>query len=357
MVKAWWVEPIDSLLATKMTNTGAIVSIVLIFAASFILAVAATPLVRRLALATGIVDQPNARKVHSSPIPLLGGLAMYAAFVGALIFFGGEFFINQFIGILLGATWVSFLGIWDDVRPMSAYLKLGGQVLAALVLILTNVEVEFLHNPVLNAALTILWVVGVTNALNLLDNMDGLSGGVAAIAALFMTVLAALNGQFLVGGLAAALFGASIGFLFYNFNPASIFMGDAGSLFLGFMLAAVGIKLRFPTQTDTITWMIPLFVLGIPIFDTTLVFISRLRQGKNPLTTPGKDHLSHRLVKLGLRTRPAVVTIYVVGAVLGLVATGIQYANLPVAYTVLALALLIALAGFVWFIRNEASSV
>lgn len=339
-----------------MSNTGALVSIVLIFVASFLFAVTATPLVRRFALVVGFVDQPNARKLHSSPIPLLGGLAMYAAFVGAVVFFGGEQFINQFVGILLGATLVSFLGIWDDLRPMSAYVKLGGQVLGALILVITNVEVEFLHNPVLNIALTVLWVVGITNALNLLDNMDGLSGGIAAIAAGFFTLLAALNGQFLVGGLAAALFGVSIGFLFYNFNPASIFMGDAGSLFLGFMLAAVGIKLRFPTQTDTVTWMIPLFVLGIPIFDTTLVFISRLRQGKNPLTTPGKDHLSHRLLKLGLTTRPAVITIYAVSVVLGLVGLGIQYTTFPIAYTVLALVIVIAVVGFGWFIRNEESA-
>lgn len=179
--------------------------------------------------------------------------------------------------------------------------------------------------PWLNLAISFLWIIGITNALNLLDNMDGLSGGVAAIAAGFFLLLAAGSGQYLVSALAAALLGACIGFLRYNVNPASIFMGDAGSLFIGFLLAALGIKLRFPSppfphNADLITWMIPVLVLGIPIFDTTLVTISRLRRGKNPLTTPGKDHLSHRLVAAGLTPREAVLSIYVLAFGLGMVA-------------------------------------
>ncbi|PJF45564.1 MAG: undecaprenyl/decaprenyl-phosphate alpha-N-acetylglucosaminyl 1-phosphate transferase, partial [Candidatus Thermofonsia Clade 3 bacterium] len=135
-------------------------------------------------------------------------------------------------------------------------------------------------------------------------------GGVAMIAAIFFTLLAAMSGQYLVGALAAALVGACAGFLIYNWNPAHIFMGDAGSLFLGFMLAAVAIKLRFPSNSVTVTWMIPVLVLGLPIFDTTLVFISRLRRGKNPLTTPGKDHISHRLAYLLGSRREAVLVCY-----------------------------------------------
>ncbi len=129
--------------------------------------------------------------------------------------------------------------------------------------------------------------------------MDGLSGGTTTVAAAFFLLLAAMSGQFLVSALAAALIGACIRFLRYNLNPATIFMGDTGSLFLGFLLAALAIKLRFPSNVPWITWLVPICVLGLPIFDTTLVFISRLRRGKNPLTTPGKDHLSHRLVRAG----------------------------------------------------------
>jgi UDP-GlcNAc:undecaprenyl-phosphate GlcNAc-1-phosphate transferase len=177
-------------------------------------------------------------------------------------------------------------------------------------------------------------VVVVTNALNLLDNMDGLSGGVGAAAAIFFLLLAAMNGQYLVGALSAALVGACLGFLVYNFNPASIFMGDAGSLFLGFMLSAVAIKLRFPEGVEIVTWMVPVLILGLPLFDTGLVIVSRLRRRLNPLTTPGKDHVSHRLVALGYTRREAVLTCYLICAGLGIVALFITQAGIVEGYVV-----------------------
>jgi UDP-GlcNAc:undecaprenyl-phosphate GlcNAc-1-phosphate transferase len=174
-------------------------------------------------------------------------------------------------------------------------------------------------------------VVAITNAFNLLDNMDGLSGGIAMIASTFFLLLAAMSEQYLVGALAAALAGACAGFLFYNWNPAHIFMGDAGSLFIGFLLAAVAVKLRFPANSYVVTWMIPLLVLALPIFDTTLVFISRLRRGKNPLTTPGKDHVSHRLAHLLGSRREAVLVCYLIGGAVGLAAVYVSVATLPAA--------------------------
>ncbi len=317
------------------------VPMLLIFASALMFAIGGTPVVRRLAVMLGVIDHPNARKVHQTPIPLLGGVAIYGAFIAALVLFGSQFYIEQLVGILIGATWVSFLGIYDDWRGVRPLAKLAGQAVAALILIATGVQVEFLHNPVLNAAVTIFWVAGITNALNLLDNMDGLSGGVAAVAAGAFALLALANGQVLVGAMSLALLGASIGFLVYNFNPASIFMGDCGALFLGFLLSAVGIKLRFLGHSDEVTWMIPVLVLGVPVFDTTLVFISRLRRGLNPLTTPGKDHLSHRLVRLGLSPRRAVVCIYAIGLVLGLIAFIVQDQSQPVAYGLFGVILLI----------------
>ncbi len=292
----------------------------LIFATAFVCAVGGTPLVRRLAIRLGALDQPSVRKVHASPMPLLGGVAIYGAFLLALFLFADRFYIPQLIGIVVGATWVSFLGIWDDRLGMSAGLKLLGQTLGGLVLLGTGVSVDLLHQPVLDGAITLVWVVGITNAMNLLDNMDGLSGGVAAVASAFFLLIAAINGQYLVGALSAALLGASIGFLVYNFNPASIFMGDTGALFIGFMLAAVGIKLRFTGQPLMETWFIPILVLGLPIFDTTLVFVSRLRRGQNPLTHPGLDHLSHRLRARGLTARETVLTLYLVAGALGVLA-------------------------------------
>jgi UDP-GlcNAc:undecaprenyl-phosphate GlcNAc-1-phosphate transferase len=191
-------------------------------------------------------------------------------------------------------------------------------------------------------------VVGITNALNLLDNMDGLSGGTTTVAAAFFLLLAAISGQFLVGALAAALIGACVGFLRYNLNPATIFMGDTGSLFLGFLLAALGVKLRFPSNVPWITWLVPICVLAVPIFDTTLVFVSRLRRGVNPLTTPGKDHLSHRLVALGLTRREAVLSCYLLGGACGLVAIYIAQARIPDGYIAAGLLALGACYAIAW---------
>jgi UDP-GlcNAc:undecaprenyl-phosphate GlcNAc-1-phosphate transferase len=265
-----------------------VINLILIFASAFILALGATPVTRRIASRLGIVDRPDARRVHLAPVPLLGGIAIYLGFIVALLLFGEGWVVSQAIGILVGATIVSFLGIWDDRWGVRPVLKLSGQATAAGILIISGVQVSFLPHPALNMAVTLLWMVGITNALNLLDNMDGLSGGVGAVAAAFFLLLAAWNGQYLVASLAAALLGVCIGFLVYNFNPATIFMGDAGSMFLGFILAVVGIKLRFPGRPNAITWMIPVVVLGLPVFDTTLVVFSRLRRGINPLTNPGK---------------------------------------------------------------------
>lgn len=322
----------------------------LIFSAALALAFAATPIARQLALRFGIIDQPAARKLHRNPVPLLGGTAIYVAFFLALLVFGDRFRLPQLVSILVGASLVSFLGIWDDRRGLRPLLKLLGQVVAALILVVADVQVQLFPAPAINAALTIVWIVGITNALNLLDNMDGLSGGVAAIAAGFFLLLAASSGQVLVASLSAALLGACLGFLRYNFNPATIFMGDTGSLFIGFILAALGIKLRFDGPT-VITWMIPVIVLGVPIFDTTLVSISRLRRGKNPLTTPGKDHISHRLVQLGLTQREAVMALYLVCGALGMAALFIRNATLYEAYAVGAAILAIAVVALVRFER------
>lgn len=306
----------------------------LIAVSAFALAVSATPGVRWLAVKLGVVDQPNARKLHTRPMPLMGGIAIYLAFIVALVILGDRFYVREVIGILLGATMCSFVGMWDDRLGLSVGTRLISQLLATALLIISGVQVTFLPIPALNIGFTVLWMVGITNAMNLLDNMDGLSGGVSATAAAFFLLLAATSGQYLVGALAAALLGACIGFLMYNVNPASIFMGDAGSLFLGFMLGAVGIKLRFPDNVAFVTWMVPVVVLGLPIFDTALVFISRLRRGLNPLTTPGKDHVSHRLVAMGFTNREAVLILYLVCSALGVIAMYLTQASIREGYVV-----------------------
>ncbi len=320
---------------------------ILILLSALVLAFGVTPLAQRTARRIGMVDQPSARKQHTVPTPLLGGAAIYLAVIVALILLGDRFYVNQVIGIFLGATLVSFMGLWDDRRGLTPWVKLLVQVVAAGILALTDVRISLFPWPALNIAATLLWVVGITNAMNLLDNMDGLSGGIAAIAALFFLLFAAMSRQYLVGALAAALVGACVGFLFYNVNPARIFMGDTGSLFLGFTLAAVGIKLRFPDNSAFVTWMVPVFVLAVPIFDTTLVIISRLRRGLNPLTTPGKDHLSHRLARLTGSPREAVLICYLIGFIAGVLATFITQASIIEGYAVGAAALLAGIYG-IW---------
>jgi UDP-GlcNAc:undecaprenyl-phosphate GlcNAc-1-phosphate transferase len=322
----------------------------LIFLTALMLAVGSTPVARWIAPRLGFMDLPSARRVHRHPIPRLGGAAIYLAAIVALLIFGEQFSIPQAVGVLLGATLVSFFGLWDDRRSLNPALKLLGQFVAAGVLLMTNVRVGVFPYEWLNAAITLVWIVGITNAMNLLDNMDGLSGGVGAVASAFFLLLAAMNGQFLVGALSAALLGACVGFLVYNLNPASIIMGDSGALFLGFMLASVGIKLRFPENVNIVTWMVPVLILGVPIFDTTLVVVSRLLRRVNPLTTPGKDHLSHRLVNMGFTQREAVMILYLVGGALGLLAVFVTQATILEGYAV---GVTVALSGIVALVALE----
>lgn len=327
----------------------------LMAASALMLAIGSTPVMRLVALRFGVIDRPAARKIHTNPVPLLGGAAIYVAFIIVLILFGDRRYIHEVVGIFVGATLVSLMGVVDDRWGLGSYIKLVGQLLAACILVYSGVRVSIWGNW-LDLALTICWVVGITNAMNLLDNMDGLSGGIAMIAATFFTLLAALSDQYLVGALAAALAGACAGFLVYNWNPAHIFMGDTGSLFLGFLLAAVGIKLRFPSNSDTITWMIPVIVLALPVFDTTLVFISRLRRGKNPLTTPGKDHVSHRLAYLTGSRREAVLLCYLIAGAVGLSSIFITRATLLEA-TIVGGALLVVALYAIWWLEFRRGGV
>lgn len=308
------------------------IHISLIFFSSLLFSIIGTPIVKVVALRVGIIDQPAKRKVHTTPIPLLGGVAIYLAVFIALSLFSNYAYLTQLFAVFIGASWISLFGLWDDKNGLGVKFKLLAQIGSAVILILSGIMINLPIHPGFNVILTILWVVGITNAMNLLDNMDGLSSGVGAIGAMFFLILSILSGQYLVGGLAAAVLGACLGFLIYNFNPASIFMGDTGSLFLGFMLAVLGMKIQFPTTVEWATWLIPILILGIPIFDTTLVFISRLRRKKNPLTTPGKDHISHRLVKRGFSHREAVLLIYLAGSTLGALAIFLTYSDLTTTF-------------------------
>jgi UDP-GlcNAc:undecaprenyl-phosphate GlcNAc-1-phosphate transferase len=334
----------------------------LIFAGALVFAIGGTPLARYIAPRIGMMDHPSARKVHFRPIPRMGGVVIFGAVMLTLVFLQKQRNFDQFVSILLAATWMSFLGLWDDRWGVSPLFKLVGQFIGALFLVMNDVQVALPYLPPwANVIVTLVWLVGVTNAFNLLDNMDGLSGGIAAIASAFFVLMSAFSGQYLVGALSAAVLGACIGFLVYNYNPASIFMGDSGALFLGFMLAAIGIKLRFPDNVTFVTWMIPPLVLGVPLLDTSLVMVSRMRRGLNPLTTPGKDHISHRLVAMNMTQREAVLTLYLVAGVLGMVAIFVTQASIWEGYIaggVVVLSALYALWRFErdWGRKDEAKN-
>lgn len=312
---------------------------------AMILSAAATPIARRVAWRTGITDAPSARKVHTEPKPLLGGAAIYVAVMLALAIFGGRRDMLELAGILGAASLVSFLGLWDDRRPLRPMLKLGGQLLCAAMVVAAGVRVSLTGILILDVAISVVWLVTITNALNFMDNMDGVSGGVSAIAAGSFLILALMNDQHLVAPLAAAVLGACVGFLVYNFNPASIFMGDGGSLFLGFVLAAIGIKLRFHGVTPTVSWMIPITVLAVPLFDLVLVMVSRIRRRVNPFTTGGQDHLAHRLVRHGATHRQAALTIYELVVASGVLAFVIGRSTREQAVVLSAVAVLLGLAA------------
>ena len=289
------------------------------FGIALLLALGLTPFALRIAIARGILDRPGDYKEQESPVPYLGGVAIVVSF--ALTIFLVTLFnppvsgMDQLIVMLGAATGLSLVGLADDLRGLSPLIRIGAHVAAAGTIWWSGIGVALFQEPFLNVVLTMVWMVGVTNAFNLLDNMDGLSAGVAAIAAGFFFLIAAINGQFLVAGLSIALAGCAIGFLRHNIHPARIYMGDAGSTFLGFLLAVIGIKLRFEAPPQ-ITFMVPILVLGVAIMDTTLVVLTRLSHGRNPIAG-GRDHISHRLVFVGIPVRSAVALVYAAGIALG----------------------------------------
>lgn len=278
-----------------------------IFLSSFIGSILITPIIRNVALRFKIIDIPGGRKIHLEPIPLLGGLGIAIIFLTLFSLFSLVSF--EMLGVLFASLIIVIIGLIDDIFGLPPFVKLSFQILAAWLVIICGVSISLTNNPNIDIPLTFLWIVGLTNAFNLLDNMDGLSVGIAGIVSFFFFILGASQGQYLISSLSISLVGACLGFLRYNFHPAKIFMGDTGSMFIGFILSIIGIKLRF--SRDAFSWAIPIIALGLPIFDTTLVVISRIIR-KVKVSEGGKDHTSHRLVLLGLSHTKAVLLLYLV---------------------------------------------
>ncbi len=279
-----------------------------------------TPYIKKLAFKIGAVDKPDNRKVHKRIMPRLGGLAIYVAFVIGCV--ASMEVTWDIFGILLGGTLIVALGVADDVYQLPAKVKLLGQVVAACVLVAFDIRIEWVNNPLggyfyldmLSIPFTIFWIISFTNVVNLIDGLDGLAAGVSAIASLTIILVAIQMGYFHVAILTAALAGAIIGFIRYNFNPATIFMGDTGSMFLGYMLAAISIYGAVKTAA-TIALIVPAIALGLPILDTAFAIMRRYANGR-PIFQPDKGHLHHRLLDKGMSHKEAVLFMYGITAVL-----------------------------------------
>ena len=309
-----------------------------------------TPIVKTFAYKVGAIDVPkDARRMHKTPIPRLGGLAIFFGFIlSALIFVPLD---TPLRGMLLGAVIIVILGIFDDIYALPALPKLLVQIAAASVAVLMGNRIEILSNPnifssnpywdlgILSVPISVLWIVGITNAVNLIDGLDGLACGVSTISSMTMLVIALTVAESDVALLMAALAGGCIGFLPYNLNPAKIFMGDTGSTFLGFILATVSIEGLFKSYA-IISFAVPFLMLGLPIFDTCFAILRRVSHGQSPMA-PDRGHIHHRLIDMGFNQKQAVAVLYVISAILGLSAVVLTTTNVVRAMVVL-LALCVA---------------
>jgi UDP-GlcNAc:undecaprenyl-phosphate GlcNAc-1-phosphate transferase len=313
------------------------------FVSSAVFAGLLTPLVRGIAIRFELLDHAlSARKIHGRPVPRLGGLAIVGGFFAAVAVLGldGRSLGAKFeadpqkaMGFLAGALCIALLGVYDDLRGTGAGQKFAAQFLAAGLVYALGFRIEALANPFgpaielsfLSLPFTLLWIVGVTNAFNLIDGLDGLAGGVALIAVATNFVIALGRGEQAMSVLSAALAGAVLGFLFYNFNPASIFMGDTGSMFLGFVLGTLSLESN-QKSSAAVAILIPITALGLPILDTLLAFVRRAAKGR-PVFHADRQHIHHRLLAMGLTHRQAVLALYVVSALLGAMAVALSYAS------------------------------
>jgi UDP-GlcNAc:undecaprenyl-phosphate GlcNAc-1-phosphate transferase len=289
------------------------------FVLSFVFALCFTPLMRKAAIQLGIVDKPDGKlKKHGDSIPYLGGIAVFAAFlitVGVLT----DFKDGETLGLLLSGCIALLVGLIDDFGVLTPSQKMLGQALAALVLIKSGTFIKLAFLPIWVAVpLTILWILAVTNAFNIIDIMDGLASGVAAVAAISIAAANHMAGRDSQAFLAVVLAGAAIGFLRHNFHPARIFLGDAGSMFVGFMLAALSMNAGY-TRVNLLATISPIFILGIPLFDLLLVMFIRWRNGI-PVTKGSPDHFALRLRRCNLSVRETAVTTYIIAILLGVVA-------------------------------------
>ncbi len=326
--------------------------LVFAIAVAFAIAYAATPIVKTLSLKIGAIDIPkDERRMHKRPIPTIGGVAIfYGALISILCFCNVD---SQLMGVLLGAVIIVSLGVLDDILDLSALFKFLIQILAALLVVLHGVKIEYVTNPFVSGQyislgmwavpLTVFWIVGVTNAFNLIDGLDGLSVGVSAISAISLFSVAILTGETNLAIVAAAIAGSCFGFLPYNKYPASIFMGDAGSTFLGFVFGSISVMGLFKGYA-AISICVPFLILALPIFDTSFAIIRRLLKGQSPMH-PDRGHLHHRLIDMGFNQRQSVTILCIASGLLSLSAVVLILSGFERAFIFIFAVMVLMLAG------------
>lgn len=321
------------------------------FASAFAITLVTTPLAKWISIKVGAIDYPKDRGMHKKPMPRMGGIAIVFGFmitVLVLVRFVHSIELRQFTGLVIGATIIVVLGIFDDIYTLRARLKLCFQIIAGLVVVFSGIRINVVLWPftaylqTLSGPITLIWIIGVTNAVNLIDGLDGLAAGVSSIAALCLMVLCILTGTETAVVLTAALAGACLGFLPRNFNPAEIFMGDTGATFLGFVLAVTSILGVFKGYA-VLALIVSLLSLGLPVFDTLFAMLRRIIRHK-PIMQADRGHLHHRLIDRGYSQRQAVLILYGISLLCGLFAI---FISLKDTRTIVVVILTIIILSFV----------
>jgi UDP-GlcNAc:undecaprenyl-phosphate GlcNAc-1-phosphate transferase len=307
-----------------------------LFVISYVFVGLLTPVMRKIAVVQGVLDRPNsAHKSHKNPVPYLGGVAIIigVVIVSYIALISNKFTWNNFwlaTSILGPAVVMGLVGLWDDIKSLNPLPRFIGQSIAGVFVAIILILNDNIGNPTgvtaLDAAITVLWIVGICNSINFFDNLDGGAAGTVAITAISLTYLAITGNQYFIAALSIVVAGSTLGFLIWNRAPARIYMGDAGALFLGLLIATLTVRFKPSTDDSISSFAIPLLLLAIPILDTTVAVFSRLRRKVSPFQG-GKDHLSHRLVRYGLSRKVSAITLWLLSALYGLFAVLISMQN------------------------------
>ena len=333
-----------------------------LFAISYALVGLLTPVMRKIALTQGVLDRPNsAHKSHKNPVPYLGGVAIIigVVIVSYIALISDKFTWNNFwlaTSVLGPALVMGLVGLWDDIKNLNPLPRFIGQTIAGLVVTFILILNENIGNPtgitVLDAAITVLWIVGICNSINFFDNLDGGATGTVAITAISLTYLAITGDQYFIAALSIVIAGSTLGFLIWNRAPARIYMGDAGALFLGVLIATLTVRFKPTTGNSVSSFAIPVLLLAIPILDTTVAVFSRLHRKVSPFQG-GKDHLSHRLVRYGLSRKVSAITLWLLSALYGLFAVLISMQSISYDLMILLSASVIWISLLVLFLNTK----